>query len=106
MKILMFWQIQSRHLISLRSEQEKQELILYNRDGMQEAVPGNIRRAEHFVSFLNRFLNYLWTRLDVDEVEAEGPDSFIRRIPSDSGINKKSLRQGILSYLALNLKSL
>ena len=26
---------------------------------LQEAVPGNIRRAEHFVSFLKRFIEYL-----------------------------------------------
>lgn len=28
-------------------------------DLLQEAVPGNIRRAEHFVSFLKRFIEYL-----------------------------------------------
>ena len=28
-------------------------------DLLKEAVPGNIRRAEHFVSFLKRFIEYL-----------------------------------------------
>lgn len=28
-------------------------------DLLQEAVPGNIRRAEHFVTFLKRFVEYL-----------------------------------------------
>lgn len=28
-------------------------------DLLREAVPGNIRRAEHFVSFLKRFIEYL-----------------------------------------------
>ena len=28
-------------------------------DLLQEAVPGNIRRAEHFVAFLKRFVEYL-----------------------------------------------
>ena len=28
-------------------------------DLLKEAVPGNIRRAEHFVSFLRRFIEYL-----------------------------------------------
>lgn len=28
-------------------------------DLLQEAVPGNIRRAEHFVAFLKRFIEYL-----------------------------------------------
>lgn len=26
---------------------------------LKEAVPGNIRRAEHFVAFLRRFIEYL-----------------------------------------------
>jgi DNA excision repair protein ERCC-2 len=28
-------------------------------DLLKEAIPGNIRRAEHFVSFLKRFIEYL-----------------------------------------------
>jgi len=28
-------------------------------DLLNEAVPGNIRRAEHFVAFLKRFVEYL-----------------------------------------------
>jgi hypothetical protein len=28
-------------------------------DLLKEAVPGNIRRAEHFVAFLRRFIEYL-----------------------------------------------
>jgi hypothetical protein len=32
-------------------------------DLLKEAVPGNIRRAEHFVAFLKRFVEYLKVRL-------------------------------------------
>lgn len=32
-------------------------------DLLKEAVPGNIRRAEHFVAFLKRFIEYLKVRL-------------------------------------------
>lgn len=28
-------------------------------DLLKEAVPGNIRRAEHFIAFLKRFIEYL-----------------------------------------------
>lgn len=28
-------------------------------DLLKEAIPGNIRRAEHFVAFLKRFIEYL-----------------------------------------------
>jgi DNA excision repair protein ERCC-2 len=31
-------------------------------DLLKEAVPGNIRRAEHFVAFLRRFIEYLKVR--------------------------------------------
>jgi len=39
-------------------------------DLLKEAVPGNIRRAEHFVAFLKRFVEYLKVR----------PCAIIRRI--------------------------
>ncbi|PWY66440.1 putative DNA repair helicase [Aspergillus heteromorphus CBS 117.55] len=32
-------------------------------DLLKEAVPGNIRRAEHFITFLKRFIEYLKTRM-------------------------------------------
>lgn len=28
-------------------------------DMLEEAVPGNIRKAEHFIAFLKRFIEYL-----------------------------------------------
>ena len=31
-------------------------------DLLKEAIPGNIRRAEHFVAFLKRFVEYLKVR--------------------------------------------
>ena len=37
-------------------------------DILAEAVPGNIRRAEHFLAFLRRFVQYLGTRLQATQV--------------------------------------
>jgi DNA excision repair protein ERCC-2 len=34
-------------------------------DLLKEAVPGNIRRAEHFVAFLRRFIEYLKVRQEI-----------------------------------------
>lgn len=34
-------------------------------DLLKEAVPGNIRRAEHFVAFLKRFVEYLKVNLHI-----------------------------------------
>lgn len=31
-------------------------------DILKEAIPGNIRKAEHFVAFLKRFVEYLKVR--------------------------------------------
>jgi hypothetical protein len=33
--------------------------IVLPEDLVKEAVPGNIRKAEHFVAFLKRFVEYL-----------------------------------------------
>jgi Helical and beta-bridge domain len=37
---------------------------------LKEAVPGNIRRAEHFVSFLKRFIEYLKVNEEVRTIRA------------------------------------
>lgn len=33
-------------------------------DLLKEAIPGNIRKAEHFVAFLKRFVEYLKVRMN------------------------------------------
>ena len=38
-------------------------LIALPDDLLKEAVPGNIRRAEHFVAFLKRFIEYLKVKI-------------------------------------------
>ena len=43
----------------------KQELALPD-DLLKEAVPGNIRRAEHFTTFLKRFIEYLKVTAESD----------------------------------------
>lgn len=61
-------------------------------DLLQEAVPGNIRRAEHFVAFLKRFVEYLKTRMKVLHVISETPPSFIQHLKDLTFIEKKPLR--------------
>lgn len=43
-------------------------------------VPGNIRRAEHFLAFLRRFIEYLRQRLNVQVVETETPATFLANL--------------------------
>ncbi|EKG21185.1 Xeroderma pigmentosum group D protein [Macrophomina phaseolina MS6] len=61
-------------------------------DLLKEAVPGNIRRAEHFVSFLKRFIEYLKTRMKVLHVVAETPPSFLNHLKELTFIERKPLR--------------
>ncbi|XP_026680869.1 general transcription and DNA repair factor IIH helicase subunit XPD [Diaphorina citri] len=59
---------------------------------LQEVVPGNIRTAEHFVGFLKRFIEYLKTRLRVQQVVQESPATFLKDISSKVCIERKPLR--------------
>ncbi|KAI1002823.1 General transcription and DNA repair factor IIH helicase subunit [Podosphaera aphanis] len=61
-------------------------------DLLKEAVPGNIRRAEHFVAFLKRFVEYLKTRMKVRQVISETPTSFLAHLKEYTFIEKKPLR--------------
>ncbi|KAH7021063.1 DNA repair helicase [Microdochium trichocladiopsis] len=61
-------------------------------DLLKEAVPGNIRRAEHFTSFLTRFIEYLKTRMKVRQVISETPPSFLAHLKEHTFIEKKPLR--------------
>ena len=80
-------------------------------DLLKEAVPGNIRKAEHFVAFLKRFVEYLkvrnkdqrhrrprkltrllQTRMRVLHVVAETPLSFLQHLKDITFIEKRPLR--------------
>ena len=63
-------------------------------DLLKEAVPGNIRKAEHFVAFLKRFVEYLKTRMKVLHVISETPASFLQHLKELTFIEKKPLRYG------------
>ncbi|TFJ99984.1 eukaryotic translation initiation factor 4 gamma 3 [Platysternon megacephalum] len=68
---------------------------------LQEAVPGNIRTAEHFVSFMKRFLEYLKSRLRVHHMVQESPPSFLKDVFEKVCIERKPLR-----FCAERLRSL
>jgi DNA excision repair protein ERCC-2 len=59
---------------------------------MKEAVPGNIRKAEHFVGFLRRFIQYVSLRLkDVDKVIQEMPRTFLNALHYKTTIDARTL---------------
>ena len=61
-------------------------------DVLVEAVPGNIRRAEHFVAFLRRLVAYLSSRLNSAVVEQQSPAAFLAHLQGALGVDAKTLR--------------
>ncbi|XP_017126017.1 general transcription and DNA repair factor IIH helicase subunit XPD [Drosophila elegans] len=78
------------------SVQRDTDMILANpvlpKDVLSEVVPGNIRQADHFLSFLRRFIEYIKTRLRVHHVVQESPAGFLKDISSKICIERKPLR--------------
>ncbi|XP_048837206.1 general transcription and DNA repair factor IIH helicase subunit XPD [Brienomyrus brachyistius] len=68
---------------------------------LQEAVPGSIRTAEHFVGFMKRFLEYLKSRLRIQHVVQESSPQFLKDIFEKVCIDRKPLR-----FCAERLRSL
>lgn len=61
-------------------------------DMLKEAVPGNIRKAEHFVAFLKRFVEYMKTRMRLLHVVAETPPSFLQHLKEITYIERRPLK--------------
>jgi DNA excision repair protein ERCC-2 len=62
-------------------------------DLLEEAVPGNIRRAEHFVGLLRRFVEHLKHRLRAgQQVVSESPLLFCRNVEENVVIEPRHLR--------------
>nr|QZX63210.1 DNA excision repair protein ERCC-2 [Halisarca dujardinii] len=59
---------------------------------LQEAIPGSIRRADHFIAFMKRFVEYLKTRLRVQHVVSENPAAFLHHLFQTVCIDRKPLR--------------
>ena len=78
------------------NEQREADAILSNPilpdDVLLEAVPGNIRIAEHFIRFLRRFLEYLKTRMRIQHATQESPAIFLKDAQQKACIERKPLR--------------
>ncbi|KAF1899171.1 hypothetical protein Lal_00019293 [Lupinus albus] len=61
-------------------------------DILKEAVPGNIRKAEHFIHVLRRLVQYFEGRLDTEEVVNEGIVGFVSSVLNHAGIDQKTLK--------------
>jgi DNA excision repair protein ERCC-2 len=73
-------------------------------DILNEAVPGNIRRAEHFISFMKKLVEHLKTRLKTvagpnGGVQSETPLAFLHRLINGTSLEAKPLK---FAYSRLN----
>lgn len=59
--VMPLWEILVR-IIQFIPSPTTQFVVVLPEDLLNEAVPGNIRKAEHFVAFLKRFVEYLKVR--------------------------------------------
>jgi DNA excision repair protein ERCC-2 len=68
-------------------------------DILEEAVPGNIRKAEHFVAFLKKIVQYLKTQLQGKDVVNKTPLAFLYDMHAVTSLERKPLR---FTYTRLN----
>lgn len=61
-------------------------------DMLNEAIPGNIRKAEHFLALLRRFLEFLRIKMKAQHVTSESPASFLQHVREMTFIERKPLR--------------
>jgi DNA excision repair protein ERCC-2 len=79
------------HALSLYSQN------VLNPDVVNEAVPGNIRRAEHFIGFMKKVVEHLKARLRSvagpnGGVRSETPLAFLHRMTNGTSLEAKPLR--------------
>lgn len=61
-------------------------------DILNEAVPGNIRKARHFVNFLRRLSTFVEDRLNTKRTEINSPEEFLIELQNATLLTKKELR--------------
>jgi DNA excision repair protein ERCC-2 len=63
-----------------------------SRELLDDVVPGNIRRAEHFLAFMLRVCEYLKLRLKGESASVESPLSFVQNLASTAMVNANALK--------------
>ncbi len=61
-------------------------------DMLAEALPGNIRKADHFLALLRRLIEFLRIRLKYQHVTSESPAAFLQHLREMTFIDRKPLR--------------
>ena len=61
-------------------------------DVLAESYSGNIRRAQHFVTFLQSVVEYLRRRLETRQVEKENPQTLLAKIVEATAFSPKMMK--------------
>lgn len=77
---------------TLKDEQAKKK-VQDKKDSLDlsEAIPGTIRKAEHFISFLSRILVFLKTFIKIKDVRILSSVEFLDEIEKQSMVDRKTL---------------
>jgi DNA excision repair protein ERCC-2 len=65
---------------------------LVSADVITEAIPGSIRKADHFIAFMRRIVVYLKNELKSREVKVISPLSFLYNLNNKIHADSKSLK--------------
>ena len=69
-------------------------------------VPGNIRRAEHFCSFLRQLVTYMRERISVQAVEQESCTTFLAALQEQMSVDGGPLTTHLTLSLSMGGASL
>jgi len=75
-------------------------------DIVNEAIPGNIRKAQSFLSVLKRFVQHLKERLRVHKTVQETPKSFLKTLYDKTGAHVGGVDASTLRFCSSLLNSL
>lgn len=85
----------NRLVAGLRQAASQQDLIanpVLPKDILEENIPGNIRMADYFISFIRRLVDFLKMRLTVTHAVQESPAGFLKDIRARAFIDRKPMR--------------
>ncbi|XP_063600558.1 general transcription and DNA repair factor IIH helicase subunit XPD-like [Penaeus indicus] len=85
----------SRLVEGLRRAANQEHIIanpILPKDLLEENVPGNIRTADYFVSFMRRLIDFLKMRLAVTHAVQESPAGILKDLKNRAFIDRKPLR--------------
>jgi len=61
-------------------------------DIIEEAVPGNVRKADHFLSLMRRVVDFLKVYMRTGEVQSMTPQTFLNKLTQEASTDARALK--------------